>query len=171
MLGRMIPPDVPGRRADAPFVIREASLPDQGNLMGIYADDTIVGAEMTALSKLVATYAEEEASRLWVAELPDAGIVGAVGVWHADDHVAELRRLRVARAYRKRGIGTRLVETALSYCRDNAYLKIVLDTYVNRAAAIALFEKFGFELTRTRDVDGKRLHDFYLNLYREVTDP
>ena len=64
----------------------------------------------------------------------------------------------------------RLVETALGHCRERAYLKIILDTDVNRAAAIALFEAFGFELTRTRDVDGRKLHDFYLNLYRDVSD-
>ena len=153
------------------LIIRPVRIEDQVAIEGIFSEDTIGGGfNLQETATLVSTYESNPDSRLWVAEIGDAGPVGVVGVWHADDHVAELRRLRVLRQYRKRGIGRRLVETALGHCRERAYLKIILDTDVNRAAAIALFEAFGFELTRTRDVDGRKLHDFYLNLYRDVSD-
>ncbi len=152
--------------------IRLATADDQGPINGIFMEDTITeGVTVIDASGLVDEYLGNEDSRLWIAEHTESGEpVGIVGVWHADDHIAELRRLRVMTRYRKRGIGRRLVETALSHCRERAYLKITLDTYVNRAAAIALFEAFGFELARTREVDGKKVQDFYLNLYRDVVE-
>ena len=44
---------------------------------------------------------------------------------------------------------------------------IELDVRIERGPAIALFEKFGFQLTRTREHNGRRMLDFYLDLYRE----
>ena len=57
------------------------------------------------------------------------------------------------------------MEQATDFCRHQGYLKVVLDVRVERGGAIALFEKFGFRLTRTRDIDGRKLHDFFLDLY------
>jgi ribosomal protein S18 acetylase RimI-like enzyme len=90
-----------------------------------------------------------------------------VGVQKMDDNAAEIRRLRVRGSYRRHGIGTLLMETALAFCRHHGYLKLVLDVRIERGPAIALFEKFGFTLTRSRDIDGRKLLDFYLDLYRE----
>ena len=42
--------------------------------------------------------------------------------------------------WRGRGIGSRLVETALRFCHDKQYLKITLDTYMEREPAVRLFE-------------------------------
>jgi hypothetical protein len=38
---------------------------------------------------------------------------------------------------------------------------------IERGPAIALFTKFGFSLARSRDIDGRKLLDFYLDLYRD----
>jgi ribosomal protein S18 acetylase RimI-like enzyme len=104
-------------------------------------------------------------NHFWVAETADAKIVGMIGVQHHDEGVGEIRRLRVLSDFRRRGIGSKLVEMAVKFCHDNNYLKITLDTFVEREAAIKLFEKFRFRHSRTRNVQGKDLMYFYLDLY------
>ena len=92
-------------------------------------------------------------------------VVGMIGVQHHDADVGEIRRLRVAQTHRRRGIGSGLVETALNFCHERQYLKITLDTFMEREPAIKLFEKFRFRHDRTRKVGGKELMYFYLDLY------
>jgi ribosomal protein S18 acetylase RimI-like enzyme len=107
-------------------------------------------------------------NHFWVAEtLGPKGreIVGMIGVQHHDEGNGEIRRLRVAQEHRRRGIGSQLVEAALKFCEQKGYLKITLDTFVEREAAIKLFEKFRFRHSRTKSVAGKDLMYFYLDLY------
>ncbi|MBC8106592.1 MAG: GNAT family N-acetyltransferase, partial [Anaerolineae bacterium] len=66
---------------------------------------------------------------------------------------------------RRRGIGSNLIETALRWCHDHNYLKVTLDTFMEREPAIKLFEKFHFKHSRTREVNGKELSYFYLDIY------
>lgn len=109
-------------------------------------------------------------NHFWVAESEDGRIVGMIGVQHHDEGVGEIRRLRVAQDLRRRGIGSRLVEVAVKFCHDHQYLKVTLDTFVEREAAVRLFEKFRFRHSRTRSVVGKELMYFYLDLYSEQHD-
>jgi ribosomal protein S18 acetylase RimI-like enzyme len=88
-----------------------------------------------------------------------------IGVQHHDEGVGEIRRLRVKEDWRRRGIGSKLIETAVKFCHDHQYLKVTLDTFVEREPAIKLFEKFRFHHSRTRNVQGKELMYFYLDLY------
>ncbi len=110
-------------------------------------------------------------NHFWVAELDDGRIVGMVGVQHHEEGAGEIRRLRVTDEYRRQRIGTRLVETALKFCQENGYLKITLDTFMDRDPAIRLFEKFRFRHQRTRTVSGKDLMYFYLDLYTSEARP
>src|SRR5687768_3387104 len=88
----------------------------------------------------------------WVAELPGGEIAGMIGVQNHDEGVGEIRRLRVARGHRRKGIGAALVETAVKFCQEKQYLKVTLDTFMEREPAIKLFEKFRFRHSRTRTV-------------------
>ena len=63
-------------------------------------------------------------------------------------------------------IGSALVEAAVRYCHECEYLKIALDTFVDREPAIKLFEKFRFHHSRTKKVGEKELLYFYLDLYK-----
>ena len=110
-------------------------------------------------------YMQTHGNHFWVADTPQGEIVGMIGVQHHDEGVGEIRRLRVRSDWRRRGVGSKLVEAALKFCQDQQYLKITLDTFVERDAAIALFEKFRFRHSRTRQVGEKELMYFYLDLY------
>ena len=92
-------------------------------------------------------------------------VVGMIGVQHHEAGSAEIRRLRVANAYRRRGIGSALVEAAVRFCEERNYLKVTLDTFMEREPAIRLFEKFRFRHFRTRNLAGKDLMYFLLDLY------
>ncbi|MFK7961057.1 MAG: GNAT family N-acetyltransferase [Phycisphaerales bacterium] len=153
-------------------VIRLATAADQASVERLFRrggeegllreNDT--GADIRNLQN--AYLSEPDASGFWVAE-SDGRVIGMIGVQRTSDAAADIRRLRVQREYRLRGIGSRLTETAIDFCRENSVLKIVLDVRVERAPAIRIFEKFGFSLSKDRQVDGRRTLDFYLDLYRE----
>ena len=120
------------------------------------------------IDDIIAAYMTDPGSHFWVAETQEKKpqIVGMIGVQQHEDSVGEIRRLRVREDYRRRRIGFALVETAVKVCRDIGYLKIALDTFMEREPAIRLFEKFHFRHSRTRTVSGKEIMQFYLDLYQ-----
>ena len=89
-----------------------------------------------------------------------------IGVAQESEHTAEIRRLRVDRDHQDTTIAGRLVETALEHCHKHGYLKIVLDTRFDPDTVVDLFDRFGFQHTRTKPAVGKALLEFYLDLYR-----
>jgi ribosomal protein S18 acetylase RimI-like enzyme len=122
------------------------------------------GADIENLRE--AYFSDDGASGLWVARY-QGRIIGMIGVQRTAENAAEIRRLRVREAYRRRGVGTLLMKTALAFCSRHGYLKVVLDVRIERGPAIALFEKFGFVLARSREIGGRKLLDFYVDLYTE----
>ena len=119
------------------------------------------------LDHLMAGYFECKDSCFWVAEYK-AWIVGMVGVQRISDNSAEIRRLRVRDSYRRKGIGTKLMQHAISFCREKQFLKVVLDVRIEREPAIRMFDTFGFLQGRERDLNGRQLRDFYLDLYSDM---
>lgn len=151
---------VPATEADHPAVIelfREGL--DEGH---IRANDT--GADIENLQD--AYFNDDGESSFWVARY-HGEVIGMIGVQQTNENTAEVRRLRVRDGYRRRGVGTKLMERALTFCHEHSYLKVVLDVRIERGPAISLFEKFGFVLARSRDIDGRKMLDFYVDLYRE----
>jgi len=136
---------------------------ENGLIEGFVADND-TGADMENIAE--AYFSDEGQSALWVADYDEA-VIGMIGVQKTSDHGAEIRRLRVRSDFRRQGVGAKLMEQALQFCLHHSYLKVSLDVRIERGPAIALFEKFGFQLNRTREVNGRRLLDFYLDLYRE----
>lgn len=90
--------------------------------------------------------ADREAA--WIAESGGAR-VGCVFVVADDASTARLRVLLVDPAMRNRGVGGRLVATAVDFARDAGYDRMVLWTNDVLTAAITLYEKAGFVLTRS----------------------
>lgn len=110
-------------------------------------------------------YMKSPGSHFWVAESDKGEILGMIGVQQHVPEEGEIRRLRVRLDHRRRGIGSALLERAIQFCKERQHLKIKLDTFMDREPALKLFEKFGFKLSRTRDVADKTLLYFYLDLY------
>jgi len=111
-------------------------------------------------------YLDTDRAHFWVAD-HDGQVVGMVGVAEDEPNVAEVRRLRVDPECQRHRIAEKLMETALSFCRHHGYLKVRLDTRLERGQATELFDRFAFQHHRSRAVPGKELLEFYLDLYRE----
>jgi len=156
--------------ADMPITIRSFRTSDAKACVALY-QDALLGGKLAEndtgldIDDIENAYMKAPGNHFWVAEDEQGAIVGMIGVQHHDEGTGEIRRLRVKPEVRRKGIGTRLVETALRFCHEHGYLKITLDTFMEREPAIKLFEKFRFRHSRTKDVHGKELMFFYLDLY------
>ena len=155
-----------------PFTIRTYKPSDAKACQQLYRDGLLGGTIADNdtgfdMDDIQAAYLASPGSHFWVADANDTHqIWGMIGVQQHEDNVGEIRRLRVRVDQRRKGIGSALVETALKFCQQHGYLKITLDTYMEREPAIKLFEKFHFRHSRTRSVSGKEIMHFYLDLYQ-----
>ncbi|MEM9414280.1 MAG: GNAT family N-acetyltransferase [Planctomycetota bacterium] len=142
-----------------------AKLYDEGLLAGQIAPNDS-GADLDYIQE---AYFDDVRHHFWVAEL-EGKILGMIGVASDEEHTAEIRRLRVAAQYQGTGIAAVLLETAIAHCKHHSYLKIRLDTRFEKDAAVDIFERVGFQHTRTRPSPGKEMLEFYLDLYRKEDD-
>ena len=155
------------------IMIRSANVKDIGALRLLFdasIDDGQVPSNDTGadIDNLMEGYFEDEgASGFWVAHRDDC-VMGMVGVQRVAQGQAEVRRLRVHEDYRRQGVGGALMGEALAFCQERGYLKVILDVRIERTGAISLFEKFGFHLSRSRECDGRKLLDFYVDLYSDT---
>lgn len=158
---------------DISFVVRSYDPADCATCRRLFVDGLIGGKIPdfdvgTDLDDITKTYMKA-GGHFWVAELAGAEkpgrIIGMIGVQQREEGTAEVRRLRVDEAFRRRGVGTELLDRALQFCQDGGHLKIILDTFMEREPAIRLFEKFRFRHARTRRMGEKDLLYFYLDLY------
>ncbi len=142
------------------IVLRLATPADQSVLRELFDNGVVeghvpnndTGADIDNITD--GYFADGGASAFWVADCHGV-VTGMIGVQKTGPNAAEIRRLRVRDGFRRRGIGTLLMEHALNFCR------------VERSPAISMFEKFGFLLSRTRELEGRKTLDFYLDLYRQ----
>ena len=136
---------------------------EESVLEGLVGDND-TGADIDNLRE--GYFDDEGQSAFWVADY-DALVIGMIGVQKVAENSAEVRRLRVRGAYRRHGVGAMLMEQALAFCKHQGYLKVALDVRIERGPAIALFQKFGFKHGRTREIDGRKLLAFYIDLYSD----
>jgi putative acetyltransferase len=139
------------------ILVRRARVDDAGAIAALM-DEPLVYANLMQMP-----YASEEAQRARIADslLPgktdlllvaerDGKVVGSAGM-HATGpglrrrHVVVIG-LSVGAAAQRQGVGTALMQALCEYAdRWMGVLRIELTVYVDNAAAIALYRKFGFE--------------------------
>lgn len=86
--------------------------------------------------------------RIWLAER-NHQIVGSIAIVGRSDRTAQLRWFLVHPDYRGRGLGKRLLRTALRFCKRN-YSTVFLWTTSELDAARGLYLDAGFRKTRER---------------------
>lgn len=74
-------------------------------------------------------------------------VVGTVALKELGGDTVELKALYLAKEYRGRGLGTRLLNKALNYARAAGYKNVVLDSMSKYKAVLSLYEKVGFKPT------------------------
>ena len=72
-------------------------------------------------------------------------IVGSVGLCRISDSTCELRKMYLAPEMRGGGWGRRLLEHALARASELGFRRVVLETASVLRAAIALYERYGFQ--------------------------
>jgi ribosomal protein S18 acetylase RimI-like enzyme len=159
-------PDLP----NIPVTIRSYRPEDEAACRTLYVEG-LVGGKIASndtgldIDDIPAAYMSSPDNHFWVALNPAGEIVGMIGVQAAEHGIGEIRRLRVRQDSRRRGIGSALMENAIKFCQERQFIKITLDTFMERDPALSLFQKFHFNHSRTRKVGEKELLYFYLDLY------
>jgi [ribosomal protein S18]-alanine N-acetyltransferase len=94
----------------------------------------------------------EELARPWAklrVARRDGAVVAYLLFWHVVDEI-HLLNVAVAESARRAGIAQALVEHLLAYGREHSATKVLLEVRASNAAAIALYEKLGFERFNVR---------------------
>ena len=74
----------------------------------------------------------------------DGALIGCVGLYRVNRNTCELRKMYLRRDCRGRGIGRRLLTSALEWARATGVHTIKLDTTEEMRAARRLYEAHGF---------------------------
>jgi len=92
---------------------------------------------------------DPEGGMLWIAEA-DGNTVGSAAIVRVDDSTAQFRWFMVKESHRRMGVGGRLIDAALDFCRNNGYRSVFLWTFRGLDPARRLYEKAGFALTEEK---------------------
>ena len=79
--------------------------------------------------------------------LSGGDVIGTVALRRLDEETAELKALYLAEEYRGRGLGYRLLDTAVTAARQAGYGRVVLDSMSGYASALRLYGNYGFRIT------------------------
>ena len=82
-------------------------------------------------------------SQMWVA-MDDDRIIGSIAVVKSTENTAQLRWFFIESQYQGQGIGKKLLDTAMQFCRVHEYNHIFLWTINTLDTAKYLYEKYGF---------------------------
>jgi ribosomal protein S18 acetylase RimI-like enzyme len=145
----------------AAFAVRHDLRPgDLGHIVSLHGtvyareygfDPTFEAYVAGPLSEFVRSRTDRD--RLWLAER-DGRIAGCVAIVSASQTEAQLRWFLVDPDARGLGLGRRLLDEALAFCRQCGYSSIFLWTVSALTAAAALYRSAGFE--RVEQKPGKR---------------
>ena len=91
---------------------------------------------------------DNPASRCWVADV-DGSLVGMIVVWLIVDE-AHVATLATHPAYRRQGIGRRLLAHALLHMIPDGARRSFLEVRESNLAAQEMYRKFGYEVTGRR---------------------
>jgi DNA-binding MarR family transcriptional regulator/GNAT superfamily N-acetyltransferase len=89
---------------------------------------------------------------LWIAEV-NGQKVGSIAITKSTDQVAQLRWFIIDEQYHGMGIGKKLMETAIEFCKRQGYQHIFLWTVSILQTARYLYEKYNFKLTEEKQND------------------
>ena len=120
-----------------------------------HLDYTFEGYVAAGLGEFAKSF-DERKDRLWVAE-DDNRIVGSIAIVGREDRSAQLRWFLVDPIARGAGLGRRLLQESLKFCRDMQFRTVYLWTIGELDVAAHLYEEAGFQKTerKTHEIWGR----------------
>jgi len=102
----------------------------------------------TGLSEFLQRY-DKDRDGIWIATL-NGHIEGSVVIdgIHAENDGAHLRWFIISDALRGKGVGRKLIDRAIEFCKSKGYKTIYLWTFEGLDAARHLYEDVGFKLIK-----------------------
>jgi GNAT superfamily N-acetyltransferase len=85
-------------------------------------------------------------------------------IMRVDGETGRLRRMRVTESWRRKGVAQALLDTAIEFCRECEYRRLILDTTEQQTAAHGLYERNGFVRTGERSLGPFRVFDYEKDL-------
>lgn len=114
------------------------------------------------LERIGETYGGKRETFFVISENGD--VVGTTGIKEESDTEALLRRLFVDLKHRGRGHGSKLLEKAIEFCREQGYKRIYFRCTDRMSQAMRLCMKSGFKETDSLEVSGFKIHKLELAL-------
>lgn len=117
-------------------------------------DHTFEGYVAAGLGEFAKTF-DAGRERLWLAEA-DGRLVGSVTIAERAGGTAQLHWFLVSPEARGTGLGGRLLDEAVAFCRERGFRSVFLWTISELKAAAHLYRRAGFTLTerKTHDIWG-----------------
>lgn len=81
----------------------------------------------------------------------DGQRLGSIAIAKSDDKMAQLRFFLLEPEARGKGIGKKLIENALEFCREKGYTHIFLETISKLKTARHIYKSKGFRITHTHE--------------------
>lgn len=100
----------------------------------------------TEFTEFIERY-DEKRDGFWTASL-EGRVEGSITIdgVHAEGEGAHLRWFIMSDAWRGKGIGNRLINAAIDFCRSKDYKRVYLWSFDSLSAAGHLYQKTGFQL-------------------------
>lgn len=120
-------------------------------------DCTFEGYAASSLAKF-AIHHDPKRERIWVAE-SNRQIIGCVGIVKQSKKEAQLRWFLVHPSCRRKGLGKKLLNKAIKFCRACNYKSVFLWTTSDLKSAASIYSSVGFRKTKqkTHLVWGKKV--------------
>lgn len=97
----------------------------------------------------LARFAREGNGRLWIAERGGT-MLGSVALVDAEPGVGQLRWFLLVPEARGTGLGRRMLDEALAYCRTRGLTRVYLLTFAALEPAVRLYQRAGFRVVEEK---------------------
>ncbi|XP_068451210.1 putative N-acetyltransferase 8B [Clinocottus analis] len=120
----------------------------------------------TDMQDIPGNYLSKPDNCFWVAEAEVDGttqILGTVALvakQSGKERYGELFRMIISSSCRRMGLGLRMTQTVVDFCKERGFSKVVLETSSTQTAAVSLYKKLGF----SHVVSHTKTHDWILKL-------
>jgi len=165
--------DLTPAHVESRLCLRSYSAKDRPGVLRLYRHGLLAGVrdpldpDETDIDAIEDIYVRGSKNHFWVAEVTEC-VIASVAIAEDDRRVAHVSRLRVDPAWKMwhdSEVAGALIERAAHHARQHDCPKLVLHSPVNDEWAIASLHRLGFEFARARELGGRHLLEFYLNLY------